>query len=496
MRGQSNVDYSGSRLYDRGASAAAHQGMVERQRNGMRTGVFVFLAIMVFRSVSAAATPDPHEFPRPAALEPQIRFWRAIFTEHSTHQVVLHDAFYLDKVYKVLDFRREAAGMDPVELERLKREVTDLELERLRQTLLRLHELGPNPQGLDAETAAIYTLLADDRSPNRFLEAAGPKRLHSQRGLRERFAEGLRESRRWLPEMERVFREAGLPVELTRLPLIESCFNVQAYSKAGAAGIWQFIPATGRRFLRIDGLVDERRDPLASTRAAARYFAILYDELGSWPLAITSYNHGPVGISRAVDEVGSRDIATIIRNYDGNAFGFASRNFYAEFLAALDVEGDHRTYFGDMQFPAPLQVREHRLDRPVGIQVAAKIAGVDRDELADLNPALSDGVVSGRQLIPTGYRLRLPAHADDFATRLASVPVPPAATRRSSTRPSKKVAKSRPKTLLTHRVRKGETLSHIARRHRVSVERLLAANGMTRATQLRSGQILRVPSST
>src|SRR6185369_4676107 len=402
--------------------------------------------------------------------------------EHSTHQVVLHDALYLDKVYKILDFRREAAGMDAVELERMKREVTDLELERHRRTLLYLHELGPNPQGLDPETAAVHTLLADDRSPNRYLEAAGPKRLHSQRGLRERFAEGLRESRRWLPEMERTFREAGLPVELTRLPLIESCFNVQAYSKAGAAGIWQFIPATGRRFLRIDALVDERRDPLASTRAAARYLGILHDELGSWPLAITSYNHGPVGISRAVDEVGSRDIATIIRSYDGDAFGFASRNFYAEFLAALDVEGDHKTYFGDLPFPAPLQVHEHRLGRPVGIQVAAKMADVDRDELAELNPALSDSVVSGRRLIPAGYRLRLPANADDFATRLASAPAPAPAARKATTR-SVKASKSRTKTLITHRVRKGETLSHIARRHRVSVERLLAANGMTRATQ-------------
>jgi membrane-bound lytic murein transglycosylase D len=448
---------------------------------------------MVFRAaVSLAAPPDPQQFPRPAALEPQIRFWRAIFTEHSTHQVVLHDAFYLDKVYKVLDFRREAAGMDAVELERLKREVTDLELERVRRTLLRLHDLGANPQGLDSEEAAVYALWADDRSPSRFLDAAGEKRLHSQRGLRERFAEGLRESRRWFPEMERMFREADLPIELTRLPLIESCFNVQAYSKAGAAGIWQFIPATGRRFLRIDSLVDERRDPLASTRAAARYLGILYDELGSWPLAITSYNHGPVGISRAVDEVGSRDIATIIRRYDGNAFGFASRNFYAEFLAALDVEGDHQTYFGDLPFPAPIQLREHRLDRSVGIQAAARMAGVGTEELAELNPALSDTVVSGRRLIPAGYRLRLPAPARDFATQLAALPAQPATAVRKVSAGSSKGSKTR-RTIVTHRVRKGETLSHIAQRHRVSIRSLLAANGMTRASQLKSGQVLRVP---
>jgi membrane-bound lytic murein transglycosylase D len=298
----------------------------------MRTGVLSFLAIMVLRAVSVAAPPDPQLFPRPAAIEPQIRFWKAIFTEHSTHQVVLHDALYLDKVYKVLDFRREAAGMDSVELERLKREVTDLEMERVRRTLLRLHELGPNPQGLDSEEAAVYALWADDRSPDRFLEAAGPKRLRSQRGLRERFAEGLRESRRWFPEMEATFPRSG---------------------SAGRAD----APAAHRVLLQRAGVLEgrrrrhlavhpghrpalpARRQPRrrAARRArvdagAARYLRELHDDLGSWPLAITSYNHGPVGISRAVDEVGSRDIATIIRRYDGNAFGFASRNFYPEFL--------------------------------------------------------------------------------------------------------------------------------------------------------------------
>jgi membrane-bound lytic murein transglycosylase D len=464
----------------------------------MRTGVLSFLAIMVLRAVSVAAPPDPQLFPRPAAIEPQIRFWKAIFTEHSTHQVVLHDALYLDKVYKVLDFRREAAGMDSVELERLKREVTDLEMERVRRTLLRLHELGPNPQGLDSEEAAVYALWADDRSPDRFLEAAGPKRLRSQRGLRERFAEGLRESRRWFPEMEATFRAADLPVELTRLPLIESCFNVQAYSKVGAAGIWQFIPATGRRFLRVDNLVDERRDVLASTRAAARYLRELHDDLGSWPLAITSYNHGPVGISRAVDEVGSRDIATIIRRYDGNAFGFASRNFYPEFLAALDVEGDHKTYFGDMPFPPPIDLHEHQLTRSVGIQAAARMARCDRDELADLNPALSDMVVSGRRNIPAGYRLRLPSPARDFGTQLAALPAErapaPARVRKASTGSSKGSKTKRTQTIVTHRVRKGETISHIAARHRVSIRSLLAANGLTKSSQLKSGQVLRVPS--
>src|SRR5207302_759238 len=227
-----------------------------------------------------------------------------------------------------------------------------------------------------------------DPSPDRFLVAADDKHLRAQRGLRERFAEGIRVSRRYLPEMERIFREEGLPVELTRLPLIESCFNLHAYSKVGAAGIWQFMPATGRHFMRVDNLVDERRDPIASTRAAAQFLDRVHDMLGSWPLAITAYNHGPDGVARAVGEVGSSDIGRIVREYQGRAFGFASRNFYAEFLAALDVERDYQTYFGDLSVDAPLRMHERRLERALGIEAAARLARTDRTALALLDPAL------------------------------------------------------------------------------------------------------------
>src|SRR6185295_2608522 len=207
-------------------------------------------------------------------------------------------------------------------------------------------------------------------------------------------------------------------------PFIESCFNLAAYSKVGAAGIWQFMPATGRRFMRVDTLVDERRDPLYSTHAAAQFLTYLYDSLGSWPLAITAYNHGPEGIARAIDEVGTSRIERIVRDYRGRAFGFASRNFYAEFLAALDVEREHEKYFGEMRLEDPFRAREHRLERAVGIQAAARCASTDSDELARLNPALSPLVVSGRRPIPSGYRLRVPDSAHGFETRLAAVPVP------------------------------------------------------------------------
>src|SRR3989449_7788577 len=167
-------------------------------------------------------------FPRPAQLEPQIRFWRAIFAQYSAHQVVLHDALHLDKVYKVLDFRsRLDDGLGDGEIARIERFETDLELDRLRAMLLRLNALGPHPESLTAEERAVYDLWADDPAPDAFLAAADDKRLHGQRGLRERFAGGIRASRPYFPEMERIFREEDLPVELVRLPLIESCFNLR-----------------------------------------------------------------------------------------------------------------------------------------------------------------------------------------------------------------------------------------------------------------------------
>jgi membrane-bound lytic murein transglycosylase D len=430
-------------------------------------------------------------------MEAQIRFWRSIFTQYSARQVLLHDARDLNKVYKVLDFRDYLAdGMKPAAVERLQSVETDDELERVRATLRRLHVLGPELDHavLTPEERAIADLFRDDRAPDRFLAAADGKRLRSQRGLKERFAEAISVSRRYLPEMERIFRAEGLPVELTRLPLIESCFNLRAYSKVGAAGIWQFMPSTGRRFMRVDHLVDERRDPISSTRGAAEYLSRLHNDLGSWPLAITAYNHGPNGIARAVDAVGTSDIGTIVREYEGPAFGFASRNFYAEFLAAVEIDRDYQAHFGELRVERPLRTREHLLERSVAIQTAARLAGADRDELALLNPALSAQIVSGRRPIPAGYRLRLPEDSgSNFESRLAAVAAEPRvvpATARAVARKGRPVTRS---AFITHRVRKGQTLSHIAKHHGVSVQSLMRANRLRSSSRIRAGQTIRVP---
>jgi len=249
--------------------------------------------------------------------------------------------------------------------------------------------------------------------------------------------------------MEEVFRREGLPIELTRLPLVESCFDIEAYSKVGAAGIWQFMPSTGRSYMAIGGVVDERRDPLRATRGAALHLKENYESLGTWPLAITAYNHGRAGMHRAVRETGTNDIGHIVKRYKGPLFGFASRNFYAEFLAALAVERNYKDYFGEITFDAPFASDEIQLSEALAGPAAAKCADLSPEELASLNPAVDSAVFRGAGNIPRGYLLRVPpGSAGAFQQRLAQiaadarvVAVAPSRSRRGAARPERSASR-------------------------------------------------------
>ena len=350
-------------------------------------------------------------FPYPDSLRPQVEFWKKIFGTYSKFHSVIHDAENM-KVYKVLDFRPlvDDEGLDETAVYQIKQKQTKLEIERIRSILLRLHRCYPNCQDLNDEEKKIWNLYRNVKGRDKFLQAADEDRLRSQTGIRERFADGIRISRRYLKAMEAIFRQEGVPVELTRLPFIESSFNVQAYSKVGAAGIWQFMPSTGRLYnMRINNLVDERRDPLVASVAAARFLKANYEKLGTWPLAITAYNHGPGGLQAAVDATGTTDIAVIIKTYRGKRFGFASRNFYPEFLAAMLVEGNFEDHFGPLHTEAPLVHDEVTLQHAIPLRTAARFAGTDETELIILNPALSELVREGRASIPRNYKLRVPS---------------------------------------------------------------------------------------
>jgi membrane-bound lytic murein transglycosylase D len=430
----------------------------------------------------AEEIPVSGPFTIPPRLRHQVDFWVDIFSRYSERQVVIHDTERLDRVYSVLDFSNlRQLGMSDAEAEQHIATTVEQEKARIRIALRHLDERDGQPSS--AEERRIADLFRDVANRHKFERAAADDRVRAQRGMRERFARGIEIAHRYLPEMEQIFRDAKVPEEITRLPLVESCFNVHAYSSKAAAGIWQFIPSTGRLYMRIDSVVDERRDPLIASRAAARFLRQNYDQLGAWPLAITAYNHGPGGVARAVRETGSTDLADIIERYDGPAFKFASRNFYTEFLAALQVEKNHERYFGPLDLEAPMRVDRVRAPDYVGIETVASCAGVVPEMIVGLNPSLSREVLRGKQRIPPGYAIALPAGTQAvFEQNYAALPR------------AKKSDQQKP-LYVVHKVQRGQTLTAIARRYGSTVDEIRRCNNLRSGKGIQMGQRLRIPVS-
>lgn len=242
-----------------------------------------------FQPVPAAppASLGTGVFPCPPALAPRVNFWVRIFTEFEGHQRVIHDARYPWIVYEVLD-------------------VTDLDQKAIKAKVGQrkeyyghlLERLASRPASLwSAEERRVAALLDSVPEGARFTGAR--ERVRSQPGIKEQFRLGLQRAGRFQDAMHAVLDSIGVPRELACLPHVESSYHPGAVSKAGAVGLWQFMPATGRRYLRVQNDLDERLDPIRATEAAARYLKDAQRELGSWPLAVVSYNHGVAGVSRA-----------------------------------------------------------------------------------------------------------------------------------------------------------------------------------------------------
>jgi membrane-bound lytic murein transglycosylase D len=254
------------------------------------------------------------------------------------------------------------------------------------------------------------------------------------------------------------------------------------YSRVGAAGLWQFTRSTGRRFMQVDHIIDERLDPYLASVAAARLLEQNHRVTGSWPLAITAYNHGASGMRRAARSLGTKDIVQIVRNYRSRTFGFASRNFYVEFLAADAIASDPEYYFGPLVIDRP--VAFETIDLPFYARPGdlARALGVDLDTLKEANPALRPSVWNESKYVPKGYALRVPRAAlpRPISQGIAAVP--------------RELRFARQTRDASYTVQRGDTLSTIARRHGVRMSELVALNGLKSRNRIRIGQKIRLPS--
>lgn len=284
--------------------------------------------------VGHGGTPPEH-FPELPVLKDAIGFWEMVFSEYDSSRAVLHDRDYVGVVWQVVDL--------PLDLRTGKAD------ERRAQSTMRgaandlsdrLQRLHTTPLPRDAEDEQLLRRM---REVGPTVAAGAWQRIRIQRGVADHFRLGMHTARTWIPHIYQVFTREHLPPQLAAIPFVETMFNPKARSAAGASGLWQLMPRTARDLgLRVTPYRDDRMDVLMATRAAARMLRSNHRMLGNWPLAITAYNHGPGGVKKAVRRVGSMDLGTLIQEYEHGQWGFASKNFYAEFLAALNVLEGHR----------------------------------------------------------------------------------------------------------------------------------------------------------
>lgn len=466
--------------------------------------------------LSGAASGKRNPFEPTPELRPMVEFWKKIYTQYTTRQVVIHDKDDLSIIYEVVDL--DSGGKKPAR-------------ERKRKIEIILNRLGQNggvPTSPEEEEIAAKLAHIQDR--NKFAKAVDALRV--QLGQADRFKLGLQRSGKYMNYMREVFRSHDLPEELTALPHVESSFNYKAYSSVGAAGIWQFMRGTGRLFMRVDYTVDERRDPITSTDAAARLLRISYNQLGSWPLAITSYNHGINGMRRAKELYGD-DMAVIIQNYRSKSFGFASRNFYTEFLAALEVSRNHQKYFTNVEPEPEYKFKEIVLPKNTSAKSLSSLVKIPLESLKEHNLSLRPVVWSGKRPFPAGYKLRVPYDSNETRLAMADATVAPRDAHSTSLRKPgdlritpvtfirkpnntdaappavvspapQEAAEARPVEVSDqdtkeqpdyHYVKPGETLFAISRKYDTTVEKLASLNGLDKRSRIRPGQKLALESS-
>src|SRR6187399_349790 len=419
---------------------------------------------------AGSARAAEERIPFPPELQPAVDFWIRVYTEISTSEGFLHDERDLSLVYRRVKFERDVAPG-------VRRDAVDAEREKIEAMLRRLAQGATD---LSEDERKIAELFGPQGSPSRYAEAARTVRF--QLGQADRFREGLERSGQWEAHIAQTFSNLGLPPELAALPHVESSFDPTAYSKVGAAGLWQFMRGTGRRYMRVDDAVDERMDPYRSTEAAAQLLAYNYRVLGSWPLALTAYNHGASGMRRAKDSVGTDDYVKINRTYSSRTFGFASRNFFPSFLAALTIDENPEKYFGALERRPEQKFREITMPAYIRLSTLERALNVDREQLRVLNPAWRPTIYNGTRLVPRGYRLRLPADmAEKWTPELLAARLPANELYAGQVTPR------------SHRVRKGETMAAIAQRYGMTAARLAEMNGLSANAGLRAGRRLNLP---
>jgi len=431
--------------------------------------LFIYAFSLALCTAVQADDADTTIFFVPDILKDNVAFWKKIYTEVGLHEGVIHDRDYPLVIYKKINLDQLSGWACSRYTESQKSHIANC-----------MQHLETQPESTWTDEEKAYLAIYKEYAPQVALSGAGG-RVRFQLGQKERFRIGVERSMAYLDTIRSIFAEYNIPRRLAYLPHVESSFNYESYSKVGAAGVWQFMRSTGRLFLRINYLIDERRDPILSTVAAAKLLNSNYRQLGAWPLAITAYNHGVNGMKHAVSVTGSRDIGVVIRNYSSPSFQFASKNFYACFLAASDIAMHAPDYFSDLHYAKKIEFKNVKLPSFTRPSVLCKYLNISQEILRDFNPALRPVVFSQQKQLPAEYEIRVPKEIPSSSAekQLAAIP--------------DSLKSSEPERSGYYTVQQGDNLYGIASRFGVSISQLTEENTINRKNRIFEGQVLRLP---
>ncbi|MBI3074276.1 MAG: transglycosylase SLT domain-containing protein [Deltaproteobacteria bacterium] len=427
----------------------------------------------------------PNTFKVPKYLAKKFEFWKALYAKYKSTEFLLYDVQNQDVHYGTVDI----SDLQPVASEsraaaRLRRDKKERRVQAAKEKLVPiLRKLaarwGKGTAGLSGEERRVARAIAHVKDRRQIAEGATVRRIGGIGGIANRFQAGVERYSAYRPYVVAVLRQHKIPDEIEALTFTESLFSPTALSRSAAYGCWQFLKSTGKLFLQINELVDERRDPIVATHGAARMLAQNLGMLKNWPMALTGYNYGPYGLRRAADEIGSYNLGDILKKYRHKRFAFDGRNYYAGFLAALHTLRNWQRYFPDARLVAPLEFETVALKKAMTLKAAANRIGADVGDVARLNLALNASAMNGLSL-PAGFWLRVPKGAAARA-RAIGTPVSESGTTDG------------PKKTFVHVVRPKESIYSIAMKYGVPPAVLRELNGVPEGTMLVVRQSIKVP---
>ncbi|MCI5073140.1 transglycosylase SLT domain-containing protein [bacterium] len=428
------------------------------------------------------------DFPCPESIKDRVTFWVAVFSRYGADQVIFHDAKVPHRVFSTLNttvgcIRKNNRDYQVIEQER----------SRVENALKSLYQALIKKQALSPEQTILYDNFKDSPYSD-ILESA--KRVRCQNGNKTRFEKGLRVYNQYKNNIEKILQEHNVSQDIQYLPFVESAYNPKAYSRVGAAGLWQIMPATARRLgLKVNASIDERFDPILATIGAAKYLKnsqyILDNYLNNLgltsnnqlgPYIITSYNYGVGGAKKMLRNVGL-DYGKVLEAYKSRRSGVAVQNFYSSFLAARYVAINREKYFPHIKTNydgMPLIKNKFQLKEVRSAEHITQFFNITLDEFKQLNPVLTHRVIKGRRNIPKDTSIYLPS----------SINITPALLEDYWRQPFVN------KLLLEqkYKVVAGDTACGIAREFNINCKELIDENALGRRGLIRVGQILTIPS--